>query len=131
MPHVRVYYDEASGEVREIEHRADEQYDEENLRARTEGIATIVAEGSGLANVPFHRLQVKNGRLSRRRGTKVAEPEFAIARLEDGELGVEIPPPDEATQRRVEEILQIDKSELSEEEWLKLYREYTTLTGRF
>ena len=40
-------------------------------------------------------------------------------------------PAGNATAARMQEIRAIDKSALPDEEWLKLFREYATLSGRF
>ena len=127
MPSVRIYYDESSGEVHEIEHRPDESYDAENA---VPGRAWFVAKEADVANVPFADLSVRKGKLVR---TGKSKPHAAseIRRAEDDSLEVHAPPPDDATQRRVDEILQIDKSKLSDEDWLKLFREYMSLMGRF
>lgn len=39
--------------------------------------------------------------------------------------------PEDATAARMQEIRAIDKSALPDEEWLKLFREYATLSGGF
>jgi len=110
MAKVRIYYEQESGRVVEVEHRPEEDYTDDNLsREDLEGISTIVVSSDELESVSFDELEVRDRRI--RRVPRSAE--------------------DEAGQARAQEILELDKSGLSDEEWLRLFREYTTLTGGF
>jgi hypothetical protein len=131
MPLVRVYYDERSGEVQQIEHRADEQYTEENLIDGTEGTSTILVQDPDVAGIPFGLLEVSDGSLTAKPGAKATEPHLEISGPEAATPLVANRPATDADQRRIQEILDMDKSALSDAKWLKLYREYTTLTGPF
>jgi len=111
MAKVRVYYERETGRVVEIEHRPDEDYADENLsREDLEGISTIVVSSDELDSVDFDELEVHEGRLRTVPGAGGASTE---------------------AQARVQELREMDKSALSDEEWLRLFREYTTLTGGF
>ena len=105
MPQIRIQYDE-SGHVLGIQHRPGERYD--NVED-PEGVRAIVVDSDDIEGVPVDELTVKRGKLK----TVTRESEE--------------PPRSE----RVEEIRATDKSKLSDEDWLKLFREYATLTGAF
>jgi hypothetical protein len=137
MPTVRVYYEQSSGAVVQIEHRPDEQYEDSTLAAHGEGVVSAVVADPPPANVPFDQLQVKDGKLraqSRGRARKEAalRAPMSASPITDGEEGPRVDIEEQAdAQRRIEEILRLDRSGLSDEEWLRLFREYMTLTGRF
>jgi len=112
MPKVRVFYD-ANGKVVEIEQRVDETYTPENItRAEMIGIATLVVDSERLQDIPFEELEVRDGQIQRARCRRARTVE-------------------EQRTVRVQEILAMDKSRLSDKEWLTLFREYMTLTGGF
>jgi hypothetical protein len=125
---VRVYYDGASGRVARIEHRPDEDYTDANAD-RGDGTSTLVVDGTGLEGIAFEDLEVKGGKLERH-----ARPEAVAEVITDaGEngAGAEVTVVPNKDQERIDEIRRMDKSDLSDEEWLKLYREYLSLTGGF
>ena len=105
MPQVRIQYDE-SGHVLGIQHRPGERYDDMEDPA---GVKAIVVDSDDIEDLGVDELTVKRGKLK------------TVAR-ESGEP---------SRSERVEQIRATDKSGLSDEEWLKLFREYMTLTGAF
>lgn len=112
MPKVRVFYDK-SGKVVEVERRVDETYTPENIaREQMEEISTLVVESDELEGVAIEELRVRDDKIRKGRHRTAQDLEVKAA-------------------QRIREILEIDKSKLSDEEWLKLFREYTTLTGNF
>jgi hypothetical protein len=110
MSKLRLFYDDA-GKVVEIEHRVDERYTSRNIsREQMQGISTAVIDGEEIEGIPFEELVVREG--------KVRKPPRRSA-----------PGPEETRARRIQEIREMNKTNLSDAEWLKLFREYTTLTG--
>ena len=108
MPSVRVYYTKADGRVVEVEQRPDEDYTEENI-TRTDfiGLRAKVVDSEQIAGIPVDELEIHRGRL-RRSGKR------------------EQPPPQGD---RAAEIREMDRSGLSDMEWLALFREYAEASG--
>jgi hypothetical protein len=109
MPKLRVHYDD-DGQVVGVEHRPGEDYEE---AGEPEGVSTLVVDSEDIPDAPPQALSVKRGKLK-------ADPKAAADADDAG-----------AQPERVKEILETDKSELSDEDWFKLFREYVTLTGAF
>ena len=108
MPSVRLYYTKADGRVVEVEQRPDEEYTEENAtRADMAGMKTKVVDSDTIAAIPIDELEVHRGR-PRRAGRRETAPQ----------------PGD-----RVAEIREMDRGELSDAEWLALFREYAESSG--
>src|SRR5215217_6338644 len=98
MSKLRIFYDEA-GRVAEVEHRPEEDYSDENIAASTRnaGLTSfIVVDSDELADAPHESLRVENGELRRSRARRGQAAE---------------------TTRRIEELREINKTELSDEEW--------------
>ena len=109
MANVRLYYTKADGRVVEIEQRPDEEYTDENTtRADLVGLSTKVVDREQIAEIPIEELKVRRGRL--RQAGKRDQP----------------PPADRAA-----EIREMDRSELTDAEWLALFREYAEASGLF
>jgi hypothetical protein len=106
---MRFHYDD-DGQVVGVEHRPDEAYEEAGDPA---GVSTIVVDSDEVPDAPPAALTVKRGKLK-------ADPKAATEASVGG-----------GQQERVKEILETDRSSLADEEWLKLFREYVTLTGAF
>jgi hypothetical protein len=107
VPSVRLYYTQADGRVVEVEQRPDEDYTDDNLtRGDMAGLKVKVVDVEQVAEIPVEELQVRRGKL--RRAGKRDEP----------------PPAD-----RIAEIRAMDRSELSDTEWLAVFREYAEATG--
>jgi hypothetical protein len=112
MSKIRLFYDD-TGKVVEVEHRVDERYTSRNIgRQQMQAISTTVIDSEEIEGIAFEDLVVREG--------KVHRPPRASA-----------PGPEETRAKRMQEIREMDKSKLSDTEWLKLFREYTTLTGGF
>ena len=112
MSKLRLFYDDA-GKVVEIEHRVDERYTSRNIRReQMRGISTTVIDSGEIEGIPFEELVVRDGKVRK-------PPRRSASRAE------------ETRARRIQEIREMDKSNLSDTDWLKLFREYTTLTGGF
>lgn len=109
---VRVWYEEESGKLVEVESRPDESFEDDDA-APEEGLASIVVDGEDLEGYALDDLHVEDGKLRKPRGRRRSAGD------------------DEEAQKRIEELRTMDKSELGDEEWLKLYREYVTLTRQF
>jgi hypothetical protein len=107
---VRVWYREESGELAEVETRPDESFDEEE-QPPEQGLASIVVDSDDLEGYALSELHVEDGKLRKPRGRRRNE--------------------EEERHERIEELRQMGKSGLSDEEWLALYREYVTLTRQF
>src|SRR5690348_10757186 len=106
MSDVRVHYDD-KGKVLAIEHRPLGVFDDE-----PEGVRTLLVDSEAVADVPATELEVKRGRLKRTLPT--GDEDDAEARA-----------------LRLEEIRATDKSQLDDQAWLSLFREYLSLTGGF
>jgi hypothetical protein len=107
VPRVRLYYTRADGRVVEVEQRPDEEYTDDNVtRDDMAGLKVKVVDDEQIAGIPLEELEVRRGKL--RRAGKRDQP----------------PPAD-----RLAEIRAMDRSELSDTEWLALFREYAEVSG--
>jgi hypothetical protein len=132
MPRVRVYVDSSSRGVLQVEHRLDEEYRADNASLSGPGVSTAIIDmpiEGAIVNVPFSELEVRDDAIVRRDGRVLGE--MNVSRVDAAGMQIVVHPPDDAAQRRTAEIRQVDKSTLGDDEWLKLYREYITLSGQF
>jgi hypothetical protein len=107
VANVRLYYTKADGRVVEVEQRPDEEYTDDNTtRDDLIGLSTKVIDGKQIEGIPLDELEVRRGK-PRRAGRR------------------EEPPPGD----RVAEIREMDRSDLSDTEWLALFREYAEASG--
>lgn len=112
MSKLRLFYDDA-GKVVEIEHRVDERYTSRNIsREQMQGISATVIDSEEIEGMPFEELVVREGEVRKPPRRSAAGPE-------------------ETRAKRIQEIREMDKSKLSDTDWLTLFREYTTLIGGF
>ncbi len=112
MPRVRLFCDEA-GSVIAVEHRPDELYTADNVpRDELRHATALVVEAEELGGVSPEELRVQAGKLQRQRSRsrRPAAPTAAD---------------------RLAEIRATNKVQLTDTEWLRLFREYVTLTGTF
>jgi hypothetical protein len=134
MAKVRVYFEPESGGVLQIEHRPDEAYTDENLLIGPEEAASVVSDvdlHKDVPNVPFSQLEVRDANLRRRTEDTTVRVGPDVRSDELGASSAAAPASDDETERRIREIREVDKSVLSNEEWLALFREYVSLTGGF